>query len=259
MGVSPWHRLVFLRLLFLASSSRFGIKATLAFSPSVPLTSFKDVISSDTSFLHRNRGLSCLSASFGSLGCRPIGIGSSVPPTIITNADLEAVVETTDEWISTRTGIRQRHVLVGSDESLQQLGAIAGKQALEMANIQPEDIDLVLCATSTPDDMFGDATSIAAKLGCKNAFGFDLTAACSGFLFGIVTAGQFLTNGSMKNVLVVGADSLSRWVDWDDRNSCILFGDGAGAVVLTQDHESPGVLGYAAHSNGLGHDDLKLS
>jgi 3-oxoacyl-[acyl-carrier-protein] synthase III len=207
-----------------------------------------------TAAFHRS---SPLCATSGSLSCRPIGIGSAAPPTVITNSDLENVVETSDEWIQTRTGIAKRHVLVG-DESIKNLGTQAAQQALTMSGIDPLDIDLVIYATSSPDDLFGDATSIAANLGCTNAMGFDLTAACSGFLFGIVTAGQFLHNKSMKNALVVGADALSRWVDWDDRNSCILFGDGAGAMVLTADDACPGLLGYSAHSNGLGYDKLKL-
>lgn len=197
-------------------------------------------------------------ATAGSLGCRPIGIGSAAPKTVITNVDLEQVVETSDEWISTRTGISQRRVLQ-HEEQIKGLASDAGKQALEMSGLNPEDIDLVICATSSADDMFGDATSIAAELGCTNAMGFDLTAACSGFLFATVTAGQFLNNpNNMKNALIVGADALSRWVDWDDRNSCILFGDGAGAMVLTRDEEAHGVLGYSAHSNGKGYDDLNL-
>lgn len=206
--------------------------------------------------VHRS---SPLCATSGSLGCRPIGIGSAAPPTVITNSDLENVVETSDEWIQTRTGIAKRHVLVG-DESIKNLGTQAAQQALTMSGIDPLDIDLVIYATSSPDDLFGDATSIAANLGCTNAMAFDLTAACSGFLFGIVTAGQFMNHrgGGMKNALVVGADALSRWVDWDDRNSCILFGDGAGAMILTADDACPGILGYSAHSNGLGYDKLKL-
>jgi 3-oxoacyl-[acyl-carrier-protein] synthase III len=131
---------------------------------------------------------------------------------------------------------------------------------LEMAKLSPEDIDLVICATSSPDDLFGDAPSIAAAIGCgKDTMAFDLTAACSGFLFATVTAGKFLSGGGFKNALVLGADGLSRWVDWDDRNTCILFGDGAGAMVLTADASNPGVLGYAAHSNGGGYEDLKLA
>lgn len=199
-------------------------------------------------------------AKSGSLGCRPIGIGSATPSTVVTNVDLEAVVETSDEWISSRTGISRRHLLL-EHERLSDLAIRAGRSALDMAKIDPTQIDLVVCATSTPDDLFGDAAAVAAALGCKDAMAFDVTAACSGFLFGIVTAGQFLShpNGSVKNALVIGADALSRWVDWDDRNSCILFGDGAGAMVLTQDLETSGVLGYAAHSNGEGHEDLTLS
>mmetsp|Transcript_30817 Transcript_30817/g.43742 ORF Transcript_30817/g.43742 Transcript_30817/m.43742 type:complete len:372 (+) Transcript_30817:184-1299(+) len=199
-----------------------------------------------------------LNAIGGSLGCRLIGIGSCSPDTRITNGDLESVVETSDEWIATRTGISSRHVLL-HEESLLSISSKAGKNAIEMAGLSPEDIDLVVLATSSADDLFGDATSIARECGCTNAFAFDLTAACSGFLFSIVTAGQFLNNGNVKNALVLGADALSRWVDWDDRNTCILFGDGAGAVVLTRDESSPGVLGYAAHSNGAGYEKLNLA
>lgn len=221
--------------------------------------------------------------------CRPTGIGSAVPVTRITNADLEQVVETSDEWIQTRTGIGARHVLVSSaaagtttetaaaaaavanvEESLRDLSVRAGRAALAMANVAAADLDYVICCTSTPDDLFGDAPSIAAQLGCgTGTVAFDLTAACSGFLFGTVTAGQFLNNNGNGNkqmkALVIGADALSRWVDWDDRNSCILFGDGAGAMVLescssstADDKDAPGILGYAAHSNGLGYCDLKL-
>jgi len=200
-------------------------------------------------------------ASSGPLNCRPIGIGHAAPKTIVTNVDMESVVDTNDEWIKTRTGISQRRLLT-ADESLRDLGIEAAKKALEMSGLEAEDIDMVICSTSSPEDMFGDATTIAAGIGCsKETFAFDLTAACSGFLFGSVTAGQFLSSPGtqMKNALVVGADALSRFVDWDDRNSCILFGDGAGAMVVTnQDIEEgkPGLLGFAAHSNGLGQEDL---
>jgi 3-oxoacyl-[acyl-carrier-protein] synthase-3 len=200
-----------------------------------------------------------LMASSGRMNCRPIGIGSAVPDTIITNLELESVVETNDEWIQSRTGISQRHVLTG-DESLRTLGAKAAQRALDMAGISAADLDLIICATSSPDDMFGDATAIAAEIGCtKDCVGFDLTAACSGFLLGSVTAGQFLScpGTSMKYVLVVGADALSRWVDWDDRNSCILFGDGAGAMIVTNEGDGEsGLLGFSAHSNGEGYKDL---
>ena len=220
----------------------------------------------------------CMAVS-GPLQCRPIGIGSAAPITRITNTDLEQVVETSDEWIQTRTGIGSRHVLVdashqsdsGDDasttptttETLRDLSVRAAKAALEMANIDATQIDLVIVCTSSPDDLFGDAPSVAAILGCStNTVAFDLTAACSGFLFGIVTAGQFLSASSAQTALVIGADALSRWVDWEDRNSCILFGDGAGAMILqstqSKSDAAPGVLGYAAHSNGLGYCDLQL-
>ena len=209
-------------------------------------------------------------ASSGPMSCRPVGIGSAVPTTRITNFDLEQVVETSDEWIQTRTGIGARRVLVdashaegeGDTESLRDLSVRASRAALEMAGLEAKDIDMVICCTSTPDDMFGDAPSVASALGCTTGtLAFDLTAACSGFLFGIVTAGQFLSASSSKTALVVGADALSRWVDWEDRNSCILFGDGAGAMILQSTQaadSSPGVLGYAAHSNGMGYCDLQL-
>lgn len=201
------------------------------------------------------------------MNCRPIGIGSAVPKTRVTNSDLEQVVETNDEWIQTRTGIGSRHLLTDGSTSdteegerevhLRQLAVRASRAALDMAGIAATDLDMVICCTSTPDDLFGDAPSIAAELGCgSGTVAFDLTAACSGFLFGTVTAGQFLTSNKQK-ALVIGADSLSRWVDWDDRNSCILFGDGAGAMIL-ESSDSPGILGYAAHSNGNGYCDLKL-
>jgi 3-oxoacyl-[acyl-carrier-protein] synthase-3 len=205
-----------------------------------------------------------LTAKSGYMNCRPIGIGSAAPTTIISNADLEKVVETSDDWIQSRTGIAQRRVLL-EKETIRGLAIAASQAALTMAGVDAADIDLVICATSSPDDMFGDAPSIASELGCTTeTLAFDLTAACSGFLFGTVTAGKFLTNtgGKKTRALVIGADALSRWVDWDDRNSCILFGDGAGAIVLeSTSADSPqeaGILGYAAHSNGKGYRDLNL-
>lgn len=204
----------------------------------------------------------------GPMRCRAIGIGSAAPHTVITNFDLEKIVETSDEWIRTRTGISERRVLLHqnhplgeqeSTETIRTLASQAASRALEMSGLDPKDIDLVIVATSSPDDLFGDATSVAASLGCSNAVAFDLTAACSGFLFGAVTAGQFLNNvgSNFKNAIVVGADALSRWVDWEDRNSCILFGDGAGAIVLSVgDSSGSGILGSSAHSNGLGYKEL---
>jgi len=225
----------------------------------VPAAAFRAPISSPQRAAAASSALSM--ASSGTMPCRPIGIGHAAPKTIITNKDMESVVETSDEWIQTRTGISQRRVLT-QGESLRSLGVEASKNALAMAGVKPEDIDILICATSSPDDMFGDATAIAAEIGCStDTVAFDLTAACSGFLFGTVTAGKFLSSpgGKLKHALVIGADALSRWVDWDDRNSCILFGDGAGAMVITNDqsgNEADGLLGYSAHSNGHGYGDL---
>lgn len=245
----------------------FTVGNALAFQPSS--TSFMGQTQITGTNTKSSSALSMVTT--GPMNCRAIGIGSAAPKTLITNVDLESIVETSDEWIRTRTGISQRRVLLHKDddhdeeahgphESIKTLAADAAQGALDMSGLSPEDIDLVLVATSSPDDMFGDATSVAATLGCKNAVAFDLTAACSGFLFGTVTAGQFLTNAgnTYTNAIVVGADALSRWIDWDDRNSCILFGDGAGAVVLTatDDTSAAGILGSSAHSNGLGAKEL---
>jgi len=150
-------------------------------------------------------------------------------------------------------GISQRRILPSGGQ-IRGLAATAAARALESAGLEGKDIDLVILATSSPDDLFGDATSVAAAVGATGAVAFDLTAACSGFLFGVVSASQFLHSGCYKNALVVGADALSRWVDWEDRNSCILFGDGAGAVVLTaaEGEADSGLLGFAMHSDGTG-------
>lgn len=207
-----------------------------------------------------HQSVTALSAKAGNLMCRPIGVGSATPDTVITNVDLEKVVETSDEWIKTRTGISERRVLQ-QGESLRTLQVQAARNALEMAGVDAKDIDVVICATSSPEDMFGDAPSVATELGCStDTMAYDLTAACSGFLFACVTAGKFLSaaNGHSTKALVIGADALSRFVDWDDRNSCILFGDGAGAMVL-EGTEEPGLLGFSAHSNGLGYGDLKCA
>ena len=170
------------------------------------------------------------------------GSGSAAPPRLLDNVELSQFVETSDDWIASRTGIRQRH-LSTPDESLRLLAAQAGQQALEMAGLAATDLDLIILATSTPDDLFGTAALVQAELGASKAVAFDLTAACSGFVFGLVTAAQFIRAGAYQNILLIGADVLSRWVDWSDRRTCVLFGDGAGAVVI-QAHSEDHLLGF---------------
>ena len=155
------------------------------------------------------------------------GSGSATPQRSISNTELGQRVETSDDWIRSRTGIAARRV-IGADESLGELNGLAAERALAMAGWSADSLDLILLATSTPDDLFGSAPRLQARIGAVNAAAFDLTAACSGFLFAVVTAAQYLRTGAMQRILVVGADQLSRWVDWDDRRSCVLFGDADG-------------------------------
>lgn len=191
------------------------------------------------------------------LGIAITGSGSAVPATSLHNQTLTELVETSDEWIATRTGIRQRRLAVSS-ESLSGLATAASSRAIAASGIRPEDLDLILLATSTPDDLFGSACQVQAQLGATNAVAFDLTAACSGFVFGLVTAAQYIRTGVYKNVLLIGADILSRWVDWQDRRTCVLFGDGAGAVVL-QASKSDRLLGFALKSDGTQNHHLNLA
>jgi len=161
-------------------------------------------------------------------------------------------------WIVQRTGIRRRHVLTPS-ETLGSMCISAAQQALERANVAAADVDLVLLATSTPDDLFGSATSVAAGLGADKAVAFDLTAACSGFVFALITAAQYFRGGTVSTAVVIGADALSRWVDWADRGTCVLFGDGAGAVVLrATDLEQDSLIGFEMGSDGAGSCHLQL-
>lgn len=190
------------------------------------------------------------------LGLAMTGCGSATPEGVVINNHLTSLVDTSDEWISTRTGIRSRHV-VAETESLGQLAHQAAIAALEMANLTASDLDLIILTTSTPEDLFGSAGQIQAKLGANQAVAFDLTAACSGFIFGLVTAAQFMRTGTYRNVLLIGADVLSRWVDWSDRGTCILFGDGAGAVVL-QSSEQDQLLGFELRSDGTQGHELTL-
>ncbi|KAG5589055.1 hypothetical protein H5410_039569 [Solanum commersonii] len=188
-----------------------------------------------------------------STGCKLVGCGSAVPSLRVTNNDLAKFIDTNDEWISTRTGIRNRRVLSGK-ENLTDLAIEAAQKALEMAEVDPKDVDLILLCSSSGDDRFGGAPVIQKALGCKhNPLAFDITAACSGFLLGLFSASCYIKAGGFKNVLVVGADAISRFVDWTDRGSCILFGDAAGAVLVQAcDIREDGLFGFDLHSDGDG-------
>ena len=182
---------------------------------------------------------------------RITGTGSALPGRIVTNKELEQMVETSDEWIRERTGIGERHVSVG--ETVVTLGSEAACKALEQAGKRAEEIDLILVATCSPEQYLPCcACQVQAAIGAVNALAFDVNAACSGFLFALNTADAYLRTGLAENALVIGSEVLSKLVDWTDRGSCILFGDGAGAVVVERCEASPGILGRALHSDGTG-------
>jgi len=192
------------------------------------------------------------------LGAVVVGTGSALPPRVLTNFDLEKMVETTDEWIFTRTGIRERHI-ADAGVATSDLGTEAARKALQMAGVRPEDINLIITATITPDHVF-PATSclIAEKLGCRNAGGFDLEAACSGFVCGLAMANGHLLANPDHTVLVIGAETLSRITDWTDRRSCILFGDGAGAAVLRAGPPDRGIMSTELGMDGSGAEMMIL-
>ena len=160
------------------------------------------------------------------------GFGASLPKRVMTNADLESLVETSDEWIVQRTGIKQRYI-AGEGETTASLGAAAAQEALDRAGLTAADIDLIICATSTPDNTFpATAVNIQNRLGMHHGFAFDVQAVCSGFVYAMATADLYIRGGMAKRVLVIGAETFSRILDWTDRTTCVLFGDGAGALVL---------------------------
>ncbi|KIQ05098.1 3-oxoacyl-ACP synthase [Agrobacterium tumefaciens] len=160
------------------------------------------------------------------------GYGAALPKRVMTNQDIEAIVDTTDEWIVQRTGIKQRYI-AGEGETTSSLGELAARAALENAGIKPDEIDLIIVATSTPDNTFpATAVNIQSRLGITSGFAFDVQAVCSGFVYAMATADLYIRGGMAKRVLVIGAETFSRILDWTDRTTCVLFGDGAGAVVL---------------------------
>lgn len=190
-------------------------------------------------------------------GAHILATGSAVPDICISNETLSSIVNTSDEWISNRTGIKERRIL-RENQSIIDIATIASSQALHNAGLNSEELDLIILATSTPNDLFGSASQLQAAIKAHNAVAFDITAACSGFVISLITASQFIKTGSYKNILVVGADILSRWVDWSDRSSCILFGDGAGAAILQSSVDND-ILGFQLNTNGLGANQLSIA
>ncbi|SDL89660.1 beta-ketoacyl-ACP synthase III [Halarsenatibacter silvermanii] len=183
------------------------------------------------------------------------GLGKKVPDNVMTNKDLEEIVDTTDEWITQRTGIKERRI-ADEDTSSSDLAYEASLEALEEADLSPEDLEMIILATATPDMLFpATACLLQERLGADNAGAFDLEAGCSGFVYGLGVADQFIRAGNYENILVVGAETLSKLVDWDDRSTCVLFGDGAGAAVVQPSSEA-GILSTVMGSDGSGGDSL---
>ena len=187
-----------------------------------------------------------------------LGTGSYLPENVVTNMDIEKMVETSDEWISQRTGIRERRILP-KDAPAYELGVEAAKKALDDSGIAAQDIDLIIAATVSPDYMYPQtACLIQGGIGAKKAAAFDLNAACSGFVYAITVAQQFITTGIYKYILVVGCEGLSKTVDWEDRNTCILFGDAAGAVVLGAVEKGSGIRSSVLGADGAGGNVVTL-
>jgi 3-oxoacyl-[acyl-carrier-protein] synthase-3 len=185
------------------------------------------------------------------------GIQGWVPEYILTNKELESMVDTNDEWIQSRTGIRERRILKGKDQGTSVMAVNAINGLLQKKGISPLEIDLIICATTTPDMQFpATANIIADKVGAKNAFGYDISAACSGFIYSLVTASKFIESGTHKKVIVVGADKMSSIVDYTDRQTCVIFGDGAGAVLLEPDESGNGIIDSILRSDGAGAQHL---
>ena len=187
------------------------------------------------------------------------GVHGYVPDYVLTNEELATIVDTNDEWITSRTGIKKRHILKGEEKGTSVMVIEAIKGLLEKTNTRPEDVEVVICATVTGDSIFPDTANIAAyHTGLVNAFGFDLNAACSGFLYALTVGAKMVEGGTHKKVIVVGADKMSSIIDYTDRTTCVIFGDGGGAVMLEPTTEDVGVIDYQHHGDGSGEKYLYL-
>ena len=187
------------------------------------------------------------------------GIHGWVPDYVLTNDELTTMVDTSDEWITTRTGIKERRILKGKDQGTSVIGVHAVRGLLEKTNTRPEEVDLIICATTTPDMLFpATANIIANQVGAVNAFSYDLQAACSGFLYALSTGSQFIETGKYQKIVIVGADKMSSIIDYQDRTTCIIFGDGGGAVLLEPSEQGYGVLDSILRSDGSGEPHLHM-
>ncbi len=183
----------------------------------------------------------------------------NLPDYVLTNKELEQMVDTSEEWISTRTGIKTRHILKGEGMGTSDMASKAVKKLLEKKGVSPDEIDLLICTTVTPDMQFpATANIISDKVGIKNAFSYDISAACSGFIYSLVTASKFVESGQYKKVIVVGADKMSSIIDYTDRQTCVIFGDGAGAVLLEPTTEDVGIKDHIFQSDGFGRVHLHM-
>uniref|UniRef100_A0A1G4NYE1 Beta-ketoacyl-[acyl-carrier-protein] synthase III n=1 Tax=Titanophycus setchellii TaxID=940129 RepID=A0A1G4NYE1_9FLOR len=190
-------------------------------------------------------------------GSHILSTGSAVPEICINNDLLSTVLDTSDKWISTRTGIKERKI-IAENQSIIDLANIAANKALHKGLLQPTDLDLILFSTSTPHDLFGSASKLQYSLGATNAAAFDITSACSGFVIALIVAHQFIQTGIYNNILIIGADTLSQWVDWSDRTTCILFGDGAGAAILQKKQQND-ILAFEINTDGSESQQLSIN
>ncbi len=186
-------------------------------------------------------------------------VGGYLPDYVLTNAELEKMVDTTDDWITSRTGIKERHILKGEGLGSSFMAIKAAEEVIRKSGVDPKEIDMVLVSTATPDmPVAATATYTATQIGAVNAFGFDLMAACSGFLYGLATGAKFIQSGQYKKVLVIGSDKMSSIIDYTDRTTCVIFGDGAGAVLLEPNSEGLGLQDEILHSDGNGRQFLQI-